>query len=86
MKRYVTKWALSSGIVAVTGEYLDSGKYFSGDGPRGVFVKAAEAHETLEQARACAKEMAKKKAKSLAKQVKALGASTWEPKVQGESV
>ncbi len=75
--RYVTRWALSTGIRKETGEYVD-GKYFKS---RDVFVSAKEAHETLDDAIRCAKLMAEKKAKSLRKQADVLSDPNWEPNV-----
>jgi len=65
MIRYVTRWALSTGIRKVAGKYDDRGEYFMG--PDHLFVKASEAFETVEEAQARAREMAKKKAVSLRK-------------------
>lgn len=82
MIRYVTRWALSTGIRRIDGEYTDDGKYFTNkQGSAHVFVSAREAHETIEAATACARMMASKKAKALRAQADKLSASTWTPKV-----
>jgi hypothetical protein len=79
MIRYVIRWALTTGIRKVDGSYTDSGKYFS-DG-RCLFVSSSETYESLEEAEACAREMAKKRAKRLREQAKKFESADWKPKV-----
>ncbi len=79
MKRYITRWALSKGIRYVEGRYVMPGDYFSA-GP-GIFVRANEAFETLEEAKAKTREMAAKQVKSLLAKAKKLSDPNWEPKV-----
>lgn len=82
MIRYVTRWALTSGIRRVDGEWRENGRYFTGrdgDGCR-VFVSRPEAHETLEQAIICARAMAKNEGAKLEAKARKFLATTWEPK------
>ncbi len=81
MIRYVTRWALSTGIIRVDGRIHVgiSGEYFSADG--GIFVPTKEAFETEEEAVRHAHEMAAKKAASLEKQAAKLLDPAWRPKV-----
>jgi hypothetical protein len=82
MKRFITRWALSSGIRTVNGEYTEDGKYFTGgNGYDRVFVSAKEAHEFLPDAVACARKMAAKKAASLCAMAAKLSAPSWQPKI-----
>jgi hypothetical protein len=78
MIRYVTRWALSSGIRSVNGEYTEDGKYSHG---KWVFVYAKEAFESLEKAVAEAKRMAKQRAANLRKNAEKLESPQWKPKV-----
>jgi hypothetical protein len=81
MIRYVTRWALGNGILIVDGSYTGCGKYFRDKG-HGVFVNANEAYETLEEANACARNMAQLKAVSLRAKADKLSDPLWEPKVR----
>lgn len=83
MVRYITRWALSSGIRKVEGHYTDDGKYFSSRAGTmgGVFVSSKEAFVTLEAAQAAAKEMALRKVASLKRQIAALESPVWRAKV-----
>ncbi len=78
MIRYVTRWALSTGIKKVEGEYTDNGKYFHAGG---VFVSASEAFDDLDKAKAEAKKRAQAKAKRLLAQSQALSDPRWQPKI-----
>ena len=81
MVRYVTRWALSTGIRQVDGKYTDDGKYFFAGA---IFVTAAEAHESMAKAFAQARKMAAHKVESLRKQVAAFSDPKWSPKVVGQ--
>lgn len=82
MIRYITKHALTQGIIAVEGEYIEDGKYFTNHGGMfGIFVRASEAFETLELAQADAKKRADKKAKSALAQARKFGDPKWQAKV-----
>jgi hypothetical protein len=80
MIRYVTRWALSSGIRAVEGEYTEDGKYFHGE-ELFTCIYAKEAFESLEKAVAEAKRMAKQRAANLRKSAEKLESPQWKPKV-----
>ena len=82
MVRYVTRWALSTGIRIVDGEYTEDGKYFhSRKNYGGIFVAAREASETLELAQEEARRMAVKKVASLKKQIKQWEDPIWRADV-----
>lgn len=74
MKAWVTKWALSSGIIEVDGEITSSGclRYKSGEFTGYVFGN--DFHQTKESAIARAEEMRIRKLKSLDKQIKKVSA------------
>jgi len=76
--RYVTRWALTSGIREVSGEYTEDGRYFTA---RGLFVTADEAFDELSKAKSLAKQMARKKAASLRKTAEKLADPAWEPRI-----
>ena len=79
--RYVTRWALSTGIRKVEGEYTEDGDYFTGGtGFARVFVSKREAFETFTEALGVARTMAKKKAVSLRQSADAMADPNWEPK------
>ncbi len=81
--RFVTRWALTSGIRTVEGEYYDNKSYFSGKWKDySIFVSAKEAFETLAGAKEEARRMAKKRASRLMAQAKKLSDPKWEPKVR----
>jgi hypothetical protein len=77
--RYVTRWALSTGIRTVRGQYTDDGKYFICPS---LFISAKEVFETLDAAKEDARRRAAKKGASLIAQGKKLSDPKWEPKVQ----
>jgi hypothetical protein len=83
MIRYITRWALSSGIRVVDGNYTDDGKYFAANTGTfsAVFVSADEAFETIERAQAQARKMADHKINSLMKQVAVLRDPYWKAKI-----
>ena len=76
--RYVTRWALSTGIRTIRGEYTEDGRYFTA---RGIFVSAREAFESLVDAKEDARQKAVKKGARLIAQGKKLSDPRWEPKV-----
>ena len=79
MKRFVTRWALTSGVRVMEGTYTEDEKWF-----RGVkygFLRSSEVFKTLPEAVAHARVMARKKAESLAAQSMKLSDPKWEPKV-----
>jgi hypothetical protein len=78
MIRYVTRWALTTGIRMVDGQYTADNKYFS---KYGMFVTSGEAFETEEEAIEQAKKMAKHKVELLKKQIKVFE-NNWQPKIQ----
>jgi hypothetical protein len=80
--RYVTRWALTSGIVKVIGYYTEDALYFTNHGAGNVFVKAYEAYESLAAAQACACAMATKRAARLRAQADKLADPAWEAKVR----
>ncbi len=81
MIRYVTRWALSTGIREVEGEYTEDGKYFTSSKGYPIFVSSREAHISLAEAVFEAKRMAAKRAKNLRAQAEKLESPDWQPKV-----
>ena len=80
MIRYVTRWALTSGIRKVDGEYTSGLRHFH-DAGMGVFVNANETTETLRAAHAKAREMASREADRLEARMKSLRDPNWRAKV-----
>lgn len=80
--RYVTRWALSTGIRTIRGEYTDDGRYFAASG---IFVAAKEAFANLDDAKNDARVRAARKGARLIAQGKKLSDPKWEPKLQADS-
>ncbi len=83
MIRYVTRWALSTGIRKVTGSYTKDMYFTDGyftDG-RGIFVSAREAFETVELAQQEARRLADRRIASFKKQIAKLESPSWTAKV-----
>lgn len=76
--RYVTRWALTQGILQIDGEYTADGKYFAQRGGH-IFVGTDEAFAAPELAAQRARQMAKHKVTLLKKQIKKL--ESFEPKI-----
>lgn len=72
MKVWITKYALTSGIIEINGEITDSGSVFDmgSSHPTYYHGEGKDWHRTKESAIAKAEEMRKKKIVSLKKQIK----------------
>jgi hypothetical protein len=80
MRRYITKYALTQGIIELEGEYTEDGKYFhETGGSLRILIARDEAFERLDQAIGVAKTMAKNRIHQLRKQIERL--EMYSPKV-----
>ncbi len=80
MLRYVTRWALSTGIRQLDGEFTDNAKFFIAKSPV-IWLRTGETWVTLDDAQVEARRMADKRIATLKRAIAKLEDPNWKAKV-----